>query len=64
MVRPMDVVFDSRTADNGNRDEPSFNMMPSIDNVKGMSLVWSNIPFTWIVCDEVITLTPWNIPII
>lgn len=51
-LRPVDVVFDSRASSNNDLNAPEFRMLPSMENVVGVTLLWSNIPYTWYVIDS------------
>jgi hypothetical protein len=49
---PLDIIFDSTIATNGDRDNPRFQMNPPLENVVGYSVMWSNIPFSYFTIDN------------
>lgn len=51
---PVDVVFDSAVADGTSitdLDNPTFSLMPSIENCVGISLISAQVPFSYFVVD-------------
>jgi len=58
-MKPVDVLFDSDLANDsgdiyvgGSRDSPNFNLFPALSDVKGVSLIYANVPFTYYVIDS------------
>lgn len=50
--QPIDIIFDSSKADNGDLDNPMFKLSPELDNIVGASVQWVSCPFTYYVIDR------------
>jgi hypothetical protein len=51
-IIPVDIIFDSNYADNGDLDAPSFYMDPPLGNVVGIGVLWANIPYSYFTIDR------------
>jgi hypothetical protein len=47
---PVDVVFDSRQIEN--RDFPTFQVEPALENVVAYQVLWTNVPFSFYTIDQ------------
>jgi hypothetical protein len=52
--RPIDVIFDSSSTVNqlGSLDAPNYVIYPDLTDIVGMSILWTNVPFTYFVIDD------------
>lgn len=55
MLSPVDIIFDSDQVGTnqvtGIKDNPTFTLLPSIENCVGVSVTYANVPFTYFVVD-------------
>ena len=56
MYAPIDVIFDSievgTSQVGGSRDNPTFNLLPAIEQCVGIAVTYANVPFTYFVIDN------------
>lgn len=55
----IDLLLDSESPE-VDTDNPDFSMLPSAENVVGVSVVWANIPNTWSVVDRANGFYVWQ----
>lgn len=63
-LRPVDIVFDSSVADGTSQrdlDNPTFSLLPGVENCVGMALLSAQVPFSYYVIDY--TCNTFNIRI-
>lgn len=51
-IIPVDLIFDSNYASNGDKDNPTFYVNPPLENVVGVGILWANIPYSYYTIDR------------